>query len=112
MEGQYPQDVMMQSTDKALVDYEMDMYWVVAAGQDPVVWLNKYPGRFKLGHVKDKKGNETATLGTGTINYPAIIQVAKKVGMEYFIVEQEEYEGTTPIGAAKDDAEYMKRLKI
>jgi len=112
VEGQYPQDVMMQSTDKALVDYEMDMYWVVAAGQDPVVWLNKYPGRFKLGHVKDKKGNETATLGTGTINYPAIVQVAKKAGMEYFIVEQEQYEGTTPIAAAKDDAEYMKRLKI
>jgi sugar phosphate isomerase/epimerase len=47
VEGQYPQDVMMQNTDKALVDFEMDMYWVVAAGQDPVVWLNKYPGRFK-----------------------------------------------------------------
>ncbi len=112
VEGQYPQDVMMQNTDKALVDYEMDMYWVVAAGQDPVVWLNKYPGRFKLGHVKDKKGNQTATLGTGTINYPAILKEAKKAGMEYFIVEQEQYEGTTPIAAAKDDAEYMKKLKI
>jgi hypothetical protein len=32
--------------------------------------------------------------------------------MEYFIVEQEQYEGTTPLAAAKDDAEYMKRLKI
>jgi sugar phosphate isomerase/epimerase len=112
VDGQFPQDVMMQNTDKALVDYELDMYWVAAAGQDPVVWLNKYPGRFKLGHVKDKKGNQTATLGTGTIDYPSIVQVAKKAGMEYFIVEQEQYEGTTPIAAAKDDAEYMKKLKI
>ncbi|HEX8676612.1 MAG TPA: sugar phosphate isomerase/epimerase, partial [Segetibacter sp.] len=64
------------------------------------------------GHVKDKKGKETATLGTGTINYPEIVKAAKKAGMEYFIVEQEEYSGTTPIKAAKDDAEYMKTLAI
>lgn len=112
VEGQYPQDVMMQNTDKDLVDYEMDMYWVVAAGQDPVEWFNKYPGRFRLGHVKDKKGDQTTTLGTGTINYPAILKEAEKHGMQYFIVEQEQYEGTTPLAAAKDDAEYMKNLKV
>lgn len=112
VEGQYPQDVMMQHTDENLVDYEMDIYWVVAAGQDPVKWFQKYPNRFKLGHVKDKQGKETTTLGTGTINYPQLLKEAQKSGMEYFIVEQEEYEGTTPIKAAKDDAEYMKKLSI
>jgi sugar phosphate isomerase/epimerase len=112
VEGQYPQDVMMQNTDKALVDFEMDMYWVVAAGQDPLEWFKKYPGRFVLGHVKDRKKGKTATLGTGTINYPAILKEAEKAGMKYFIVEQEQYEGTTPIAAAKDDAQYMKNLKI
>lgn len=112
VEGQYPQDVMMQNTDKALVDFELDMYWAVAAGQDPVQWFKKYPNRFKLGHVKDRKGDQTATLGTGTIDYPAILKEAAKSGMEYFIVEQEQYEGTTPLAAAKDDAEYMKKLKV
>jgi sugar phosphate isomerase/epimerase len=110
--GEYPQDVMMQNTDKALVDYELDMYWVVAAGQDPVEWFKKYPGRFVLGHVKDRKGDKTATLGTGTINYPAILKEAGKAGMKYLIVEQEHYEGTTPIAAAKADADYMKNLKV
>lgn len=43
VEGQYPQDVLIQNTDKSLVDFEMDMYWVVEAGQDPLVWLKKYP---------------------------------------------------------------------
>jgi sugar phosphate isomerase/epimerase len=57
------------------------MYCVVAAGQDQVVWLNKYLVHFELGHVKDKRGNQTGTFGTGTINYPAIVQVAKKAGM-------------------------------
>jgi len=112
VEGQFPQDVIMQNTDKSLVDFELDMYWVVAAGQDPVEWLKKYPNRFRLGHVKDKKGNETATLGTGTIDYPTILKEAQNSGMQYFIVEQEEYNGTTPLAAAKDDAEYLKKLKI
>jgi sugar phosphate isomerase/epimerase len=112
VEGQYPQDVMMQITDRELVDYEMDIYWVVAAGQDPVEWFKKYPQRFRLGHVKDKKGNETATLGSGTINFPAVLKEAEKAGMKYFIVEQEQYTGTTPIAAAKDDAEYMKKIRI
>lgn len=111
VQGEFPQDVMMQNTDKGLVDYEMDMYWVVAAGENPVAWLNKYPNRFVLGHVKDAKNNKTATLGTGTIDYPTVLQAAKKAGMKYFIVEQEQYDGTTPIKAAKDDAEYMKQLK-
>jgi sugar phosphate isomerase/epimerase len=112
VDGQYPQDVMMQNTDKGLVDYELDMFWVVAAGQDPKEWLNKYPGRFTLGHVKDRQGTQTTTLGTGNINYPSILKDAEKAGMKYFIVEQEHYKGTTPIASAKDDAEYMKKLKV
>jgi sugar phosphate isomerase/epimerase len=112
LEGQFPQDVIMQNADKDLVDFEMDMYWVVAAGQSPKFWFEKFPGRFKLGHVKDRGGKETTTLGKGNIDYPTILKDAQKHGMEYFIVEQEQYEGTTPLAAAKDDAEYMKKLKI
>jgi sugar phosphate isomerase/epimerase len=116
-EGQYPQDVMMQGTDVANVDFEMDMYWVVTAGQDPLEWMKKYPNRFKLCHVKDRTKNATAaadtcTLGTGSIDYVSIVPNAKKLGMEYFIVEQEKYAGTTPLASAKDDADYMKKLKL
>lgn len=115
LEGQFPQDVMMQHTDKSLVDFQMDMYWVVTAGQDPVAWLNKYPDRFRLGHLKDRIQNATerdasCTLGTGGIDYFKIIKEAKKNGMQYFIVEQERYDGTTPLKAAQDDAAYMKKL--
>ena len=112
LDGQYPQDILMQNTDKDLVDFELDMYWIVAAGQDANVWFKKYPGRFKLGHVKDRGGKETTTLGKGNIDYPTLLKTAQKAGMEYFIVEQEQYEGTTPLAAAKDDAEYMKLLSI
>jgi sugar phosphate isomerase/epimerase len=111
VEGQLPQDVMMQGTDPALVDFEMDIYWVVAAGADPVAWFNKYPNRFKLVHVKDKKGSESVILGTGTINFKNILKEGQKKGVDYYIVEQEAYTGTTPIAAAKADADYMKNFK-
>ena len=85
MNGEMGQDVMMKNTDASLVDFELDMYWVVAAGQDIETWLKKYPKRFRLCHVKDrKKGapltdkDESVVVGTGSINYPKILKTAKK----------------------------------
>jgi sugar phosphate isomerase/epimerase len=119
LEGQYPQDVLMQNTDKNLVDFEMDIYWVVTAGQDPIAWMDKYPGRFKLCHVKDrKKGaplsdrDASVILGTGSIDFKKILKEADAKGMEYYIVEQEAYENTTPLDAAKADAEYLKNFRL
>jgi len=119
MNGEMGQDVMMKNTDPKLVDFEMDMYWVVAAGQDIEAWLNKYPKRWRLCHVKDRKKGATdaekdasVVIGTGSIDYPKILKTAKKAGVEYYIVEQEKWEGTTPMDAAKADAAYMKTLSI
>ena len=119
VDGQLPQDVLMQNTDKNLVDFEMDIYWVVTAGQDPIAWIDKYPGRFKLSHIKDRKRGASPSqrdvsveLGTGSIDFKKILNEAGKKGMEYYIVEQEAYENTTPLAAAKADADYLKNFKI
>jgi sugar phosphate isomerase/epimerase len=117
LEGQIAQTILMDNTDPSLVYYEMDMYWVVTAGQDPVEWVKKYPNRFRLCHVKDRAKNATeqfdsCTLGTGSIDYPTILAEAKKYGMDYFIVEQEKYAGTTPLQAIKDNADYMRGLTV
>jgi sugar phosphate isomerase/epimerase len=119
LEGQYPQDVLMQNTDKNLVDFEMDIYWVVTAGQDPITWIDKYPGRFKLCHVKDRKKSASLSdrdasviLGTGSIDFKKILKEADARGMEYYIVEQEAYENTTPLDAAKADADYLKNFRL
>ena len=117
LEGQMPQDVLMNGTDPGLVDYEMDMYWVVAAGHDPETWLTKYKNRFTLCHVKDRtkgatEAADTCTLGQGSIDFPKLLKTASQNGMQYYIVEQEKYAGTTPLKAAEDDAQYMKMLKI
>jgi sugar phosphate isomerase/epimerase len=116
-EGQLPQDVLMQHTNKDLVDFEMDIYWVVTAGQDPIAWFNKYPGRFKLSHIKDREKNASAKdasviLGQGEIDFHKILKEGQKKGLDYYIVEQERYEGTTPLEAAKADAQYLKEFTL
>lgn len=119
LEGQMPQDVLMNGTDASLVDFEMDMYWVAAANQDIEAWLKKYPNRFRLCHVKDRSktpgpdnGKNSVDLGTGSIDWSKILSTAKANGMEYFIVEQEAYPNGTSLEAAKVNAEFMKKLKV
>ena len=119
LEGQLPQDVMMKNTNPDTVDFEMDIYWVVAAGQDPIEWFNKYPNRFRACHVKDRSktpgtdnGKNSTDLGKGSINFSSILKAGMKQGLEYAIVEQEFYPFGTPLQAVKVDAAYMKKLKI
>jgi sugar phosphate isomerase/epimerase len=119
MEGQLPQDILMQNTNKDTVDFEMDIYWVVTAGADPIAWLDKYPGRWKLCHVKDRKKGADAKehdasvdLGTGSIDFKKILKASASKGMEYFIVEQERYDNSTPLKSAAADAAYMKKFKM
>ena len=113
------QRVLIDNTDPSLVDYEMDIYWVVTGGQDPVQWLEKYPTRFKLCHIKDREKGAPLTnreasvdVGTGSIDFKKILAAAKDKGMQYYIVEQEKYINTTPLRAAKTDADYLKKLII
>jgi sugar phosphate isomerase/epimerase len=117
LEGQIPQELMMTNTDPSLVDFEMDIYWVVTGGHDAETWLKKHKNRFRLCHIKDRtKGSteaaDSCVLGEGSINFSSLLNTARKNGMEYFIVEQEKYTGTTPLDAVKVNAAYMKKLKI
>ncbi|MEP6513072.1 MAG: sugar phosphate isomerase/epimerase [Parafilimonas sp.] len=119
LDGQIPQEVMMNNTNPETVDYEMDIYWVVTAGADPQYYLKKYENRFRLVHAKDRKKNVDASehdasciLGTGQINFPEILHTARKCGTKYFIVEQERYDNSTPLQSTEADAKYMKQISI
>ncbi len=115
MDGVLPQDVMMNGTNPDLVDFEMDMYWTVAAGVDPVAYMDKHPNRFKLVHVKDLSkiatGYESCLIGKGTIDYKSLLPKVAKRGVQHMIVEQEAYTGTNELDAARDNAAYVKTLK-
>ncbi|WP_235295846.1 sugar phosphate isomerase/epimerase family protein [Portibacter marinus] len=117
--GMIPHDYLMENTDPDLVKHEMDIYWVVTGGADPIDYLKKYPGRFKLCHVKDRmKGVDAAesqastTLGTGVIDFPEILKVAKENGMEHYIMEQERYDNSTPLEEAQKGAAYLKEFQF
>jgi sugar phosphate isomerase/epimerase len=92
---------------------------VVTAGEDPIKWFEKYPNRFRLSHIKDRKKGislsekeASVDVGTGSIDFKKILKVAKKNGLQYYIVEQEKYEGSTSLASAKADAEYLKKIKF
>ena len=117
IDGIYLQDILMNETDKNLVDFELDIYWVVASGEDTKVWFDKYPGRFTHSHVKDYKElpnnkYESCTLGRGSIDFPSILAHGKEKGLKFFIVEQEAYTGTSQLESAKDNYNYMSALKV
>jgi len=117
--GMMPQDFLMENTDPDLVDHEMDIYWVVTGGADPADYLTRYPNRFRLVHVKDRKKGVPAdehsascNLGTGIIDFPSILKTAEAKGVNYFIMEQERYDGSTPMNSAKVGATYLKNLRF
>ena len=119
LEGQLPQDVFMDNTDADLVDYEMDIYWVVTAGKDPIAEMKKHENRYRLVHVKDRKKNVPLTntdasciLGEGSIDYPSILKGANRYGTKFYIVEQEKYDNSSPMASVRANAAYMKSLNV
>jgi sugar phosphate isomerase/epimerase len=95
-------DYLIKNTDPKKVAFEMDVFWVVHPGHDPAKWLEKYPGRWQLMHVKDmRKGTETGkftggtdvkndvAIGTGMMDWPAILKAAQKTGVKYYFIEDE-----------------------
>ena len=117
VDGKPAMDIYLQNTDPSLVDFEMDIYWVVTAGHDPEQWLKKYKNRFTLCHIKDrikntKEKDASCILGEGSIDFKKILKTAKSNGMKYYIVEQERYDNTTEMGCAKADADYLKKFKF
>jgi sugar phosphate isomerase/epimerase len=96
VEEQVIYDVMLKELDPSLVAMEMDIYWVVFAGQDPLTYFKNYPGRFELWHVKDMdKADRTknSDVGSGTIDFKPIFAEAGQSGMKHFFLEQEYFTG-------------------
>ena len=78
----------------------MDLYWVTKAGADPVTYFEKYPGRFKLWHVKDMDDQgRFAPVGEGTIDFAKILANKDKSGMQYYFVEQDQTFNHEPLEA-------------
>jgi len=87
LDGQTIYDFMLSNTDPSKVMFEIDLYWAVVGGANPVDYFNKYPGRFELWHIKDKE-----EIGaSGMMDFAAIWTGVAQSGMQYGIVEVERY---------------------
>lgn len=112
VDGQVLFDVLIKNTDPAVVNLELDLGWVIAAGKKPDDYFNNYPGRFPLWHLKDmnlaeKKSTE---FGKGSLDIVGLLKSYKKSGMKYFFIEQEEY-GKSAFESLDYDIKYYKTLK-
>ena len=91
-------EILLERTDPRLVSFEMDAGWVAAAGLDPIALLQRYPGRFRLMHVKDIKAStkpnfafqqDPTEVGSGMMDWKRILPAATAAGIVEFYVEQE-----------------------
>ncbi|HEX8545352.1 MAG TPA: sugar phosphate isomerase/epimerase, partial [Cytophagaceae bacterium] len=100
-------------SDPKLVGFEMDLYWVVSGGENPVALFKKYPNRFPLWHVKDmdKVKKVSTEVGNGRIDFKTIFANAKLAGLDVPVVEQEDFTGTS-IDSAKTCLVNLKKLKV
>ena len=109
--GQVLYDVLLDNTDPNLVIMELDLGWVVAAGNDPLTYFQKYTGRFPLWHLKDMDTTkkQSTEFGKGQINVVELLKNAQKSGVKYIFVEQEEY-ASTALESMKYDFDYLQKL--
>lgn len=108
--GETAYDLMLRELDNSLVTMEMDIYWVVKAGHQPLAYFEKYPGRFELWHVKDMDKTDpakNADVGTGAIDFKALFANAGQSGLKHFFVEQESY----PVNSLTSTGNSIQNLK-
>jgi sugar phosphate isomerase/epimerase len=97
--------------------FEIDTYWIVAGGGDPVAWLNKVQGRCPCVHLKDMvpmpdRRQHMAEVGSGNLNWPAILPACRAAGVQWYIVEQDDLYGTDPFECLATSLRNLKAMGL
>jgi sugar phosphate isomerase/epimerase len=125
--GKFGYDILLEETDPKLVQFEMDLCWMTVAGQDPLQYFSRYPGRFPLVHVKDirniprpqKPGEWVAfknitprmtAVGSGSIDWAKIFAHSGEAGIKHYFVEQDDPE--QPFESIKSSYAYLEKLRF
>jgi sugar phosphate isomerase/epimerase len=113
-------DYLVKNTNPKYFNFEMDVFWIKHPGQEPVALLKKYPRRFLLMHLKDRKtgtpGNQgghadvesNVVLGQGDVGIAEIMKAAKKAGVKHFFIEDE---SSRSVDQIPQSLAYLKSLK-
>ncbi len=102
LEGEIIYDYMLNNTDPGKVMFQMDLYWVVFGGADPIHYIRQYPGRFEHWHVKD----ETELGAEGIVDFETIFAHQESSGVKYLIVEVERY-NHDPMESVRISLDYL-----
>lgn len=113
--------ILIDNTDKKLVGFEIDCFWISVAGNDPVEFIKKLSGRVPLLHCKDKaqgteqRFNESVPrtafkeVGNGVLDWPAILRAAAAAGVQHYFVEQDQTPGD-PLESIRQSYDYLSKL--
>ena len=112
MDGRLPLDVLLEEADPNLVVLELDLYWAVKGGVDPIAYFAKYPGRIQLVHVKDSAGapeHRQVDVGKGTINFAQIFARREQAGIRHAFVEHDNPPSTAE--TMSSSYQYLSQLR-
>ncbi len=124
--GKFAYDILLEETDPSLVQMEMDLCWMTVAGQDPLKYFARYPGRFPMVHVKDVKSvpspkkpgepvafkkvfPEMTSVGSGSIDWKRIFAHSSEAGIKHYFVEQDYPK--EPFENVKASYAYLEKLR-
>jgi sugar phosphate isomerase/epimerase len=119
--GQTLFQVLIDNTDKKLVGFEVDCFWISVAGGDPAAFIRKLSGRVPLLHLKDKAAGtgqrfdesvpKTAfkEVGNGVLDWPGILRAASAAGVQHYFVEQDQTAGD-PLDSIRQSYNYLSKL--
>jgi sugar phosphate isomerase/epimerase len=105
-------EILLNETDSHLVHFELDLYWAVRAGYNPLDLFAQHQGRFCLWHVKDMDNANkdwNTEVGKGAIDFKAIFAQAKQSGMKRFFLEHETNYNPNPLASIQTSFDYIAK---
>ena|ERR1700736_6235427 len=111
IDGKLPYDFLLTHTNPQFVKMEMDLCWITAAGQHPIPYFNRYPGRFPLVHVKDWTADgKMAEVGKGAIDWKDIFAHSARAGIKHYFVEHDD--PADPFESLRTSFAYLRDLRF
>ena len=113
LDGEIPFDVLLAETEKDLLHFELDLYWIKKAGKDTEAYFLKAPGRYPLWHVKDMDNSPEqyfTEVGRGIIDWKKMFGFAELAGLKQFYVEQDDCKGRSPLESIQISQQYLSSM--
>lgn len=114
-DGRYGLDLIFSNATHENLQAELDLYWVARAGENPAVYIKNFADRVPLVHVKDMAAGPEkrfAPVGTGVMDFAPIFAAAESLGIEWYVVEQDNCYDTPPLEAIKTSMRNLREMGI